>query len=76
MSERKRRTEENIEDVQRVSDILNKRIKKINKLGAPSGKDRNPFLNPDGGFDLIDEFVGIDFMPYEKKIKRPKIERS
>jgi len=71
MSERKRKTEESIEDVQRVSDILNKRIKKINKLGAPSGKDRNPFLNPDGGFDLIDEFV-----PYEKKIKRPKIERS
>jgi len=52
------------------------RIKKINKkLGAP-GKTKNPFLNPDGGFDLIDEFVGIDFMPYEKKIKRPKIERS
>jgi len=36
-------------------------------------KNKNPFLKPDGGFDLIEEFVGIDFMPYEpKKIKKQK----
>ena len=74
MAERKRRTEENIEDVQRISDILNKRIKKINtKLGAPS-KTKNPYLNPDGSFDLIEKFPGIDYMPYESKRKR-KIKR-
>ncbi|MBA7560450.1 hypothetical protein ES708_02076 [subsurface metagenome] len=47
MPERERRTEENIEDVERVSGILNRRIKKDKK---------NPFLNPDGGFDLIEKF--------------------
>ncbi|MBA7496501.1 hypothetical protein ES702_07110 [subsurface metagenome] len=37
MSEIKRKTEENIEDVERISDILNRRIKKSNtKPGAPS----------------------------------------
>lgn len=35
MPERKRRTEENIEDVERISNILNRRVKKSNaKLGA------------------------------------------
>ena len=48
MSERKRRTEENIEDVQRISDNLNRKTRK--------GKRKNPFLNPDGGFDLIEKF--------------------
>ena len=42
MSERKRKTEENIEDVQRVSDTFNRRARK--------GKRKNPFLKPDGGF--------------------------
>jgi len=50
-------------------------IKKKDKLGAP-GKTKNPYLNPDGSFDLIEKFPGIDYMPYEKKIKRPKIKRS
>ena len=36
-------------------------------------KNKNPFLKPDGGFDLIEKFPGIDFMPYEKKkIKKTK----
>ncbi|MBA7698627.1 hypothetical protein ES703_107306 [subsurface metagenome] len=53
MSEIRRKTEENIEDVERISNILNRRIKKINnKLGAP-GKDKknkNPLV---GKFDKI-----------------------
>jgi len=52
--------------------IRKKRIK--DKPGDP-GKDKknkNPYLLPSGGFDLIDEFVGIDFMPYESKKKRKK----
>ena len=44
MPERKRRTEENIEDVQRVSDTLNRRARK--------GKRRNPFLKPVCGSEL------------------------
>ena len=52
------------------------RIKKINKkLGNP-GKTKNPYLKLNGGIDLVEKFVGIDYMPYEKKIKRPKIKRS
>lgn len=45
------------------------KIKKINnKLGAPSDKrNKNPFLNPDGGFDLIEKFPS-----YESKKKRKK----
>ena len=47
------------------------KIKKINsKLGAPSKSDKknkNPFLKPDGGIDLIEKFPGIDFMIYEKE---------
>ena len=31
------------------------------------GKNKNPFLNPDGSFDLIEKFPGIDFMVYEKE---------
>ena len=74
MSGIKRRTEENIEDVQRISDTLNRRIKKSNsKLGARViKKNRNPFLRSDGGFNLDEKFVGIDFMPYESKKKRKK----
>ncbi|MBA7578523.1 hypothetical protein ES695_01650 [Candidatus Atribacteria bacterium 1244-E10-H5-B2] len=65
MSEIKRKTEENIEDVKRISNILNRRIKKSNiKLGPP-GKTKNPFLLPSGGFDLIEIFPS-----YESKKKR------
>ncbi|MBA7541852.1 hypothetical protein ES705_34168 [subsurface metagenome] len=36
-------------------------------------KNKNPFLKPDGSLDLIEEFPGIDYMPYEKeKIKKNK----
>lgn len=52
------------------------KIKKIkDKLGAPrkDKKNKNPYLKNDGSFDLIDEVVGIDFMPYEKRrIKKSK----
>lgn len=42
------------------------RIKKINsKPGAPSDKKKNPFLNPDGSFDLIEKFP-----VYKSKKKR------
>ncbi len=58
MPERERRTEENIEDVERVSGILNRRIKKDKK---------NPFLKPDGGIDLIEKFPS-----YKSKRKRKK----
>jgi len=58
MSEIKRKIEENIEDVERISNILSRRIKKKNK---------NLFLNPDGGFDLIEKFP-----VYESKKKRKK----
>jgi len=51
-------------------------IKKKDKLGPRVMTKKNPYLKPDGSFDLIEKFPGIDYMPYEKKIKRPKIERS
>jgi len=44
-------------------------IKREEEAGG-KGKDKNPFLNPDGGLDLIERFPGIDYMPYEKKIKK------
>ena len=71
MSEIKGKTEENIEDVERISNILNQRIKKsFRKLGTPSDKkNKNPFLKPNGGFDLIEKFPD-----YESKKKR-KIKR-
>jgi hypothetical protein len=49
--------------------IRKKQIK--NRLGAPSDR-RNSFLNVKGGFDLVEKFVGVDFLPYEKK----KIKKS
>ncbi|MBA7529540.1 hypothetical protein ES705_21738 [subsurface metagenome] len=65
MSEIKRKTKENIEDVERISNILNRRIKKsFRKLGAPSDK-KNPFLRTNGGIDLIETFPS-----YEDKRKR------
>jgi len=60
MSERKRRTEENIEDVERVSDNLNRRARKE--------KRKNPFLKPDGGFNLVEKLPGIDFLIYRNFI--------
>jgi len=47
--------------------IRKKRIK--GKLGprALLKKNKNPFKNPDGGFDLINKFPGIDFMNYEEE---------
>jgi len=36
-------------------------------------KNKNPFLKPDGGFDLIEKFPGIDFNIYEEeRIKKQK----
>lgn len=36
-------------------------------------KEKNPFLNPDGSFDLIDKFPGIDFNIYEEeRIRKQK----
>jgi hypothetical protein len=68
MSEIKRKTEENIEDVKRISNIINRRIKKsFRKLGPP-GKDKknkNPFLRSDGGFSLVEIFPS-----YKDKRKR------
>ena len=65
MSERKRRIErtvfdqaQKVEDVERISNILNRRIKK-NK--------RNPYLNFNGGIDLIETWPS-----YENKKKRKK----
>jgi len=50
-----------------------------NKPGAPSllKENKNPYLKPDGGIDLIDKFPSIDYMPYEKKkiIKRKRLKR-
>jgi len=46
------------------------KIKKINsKLGAPSDKKKNPFLKPNGGFDLIEKF------PSYKSKRKQKIKR-
>jgi len=68
MSEIKRKTEENIEDVKRISNIINRRIKKSDvKLGAPSDKKRNPYLKNNGSFDLIEKF------PEYKDKKKGKI---
>ena len=56
-----------------------KSIKKIIQEKEKSGekeKNKNPFLKPGGGFDLIEKFPGIDYMPYEKKkIKKSKTKR-
>ncbi len=41
MSEIKRKTEENVEDVERISNILNR---------------KNPYLRANGGFSLIEKF--------------------
>ncbi len=36
-------------------------------------KNKNPYLNPDGSFDLIEKFPGIDFNIYEEeRIKKQK----
>ena len=48
--------------------IKKRRVK--DKPGAPSGSDKknkNPFLKPNGSFDLIEKFPG-----YENKKKRKK----
>ena len=67
MTEIKRKTKENIEDVERISDIINRKIKKsFRKLGAPSDKkNKNPFLNSSGGISLIETWPS-----YEDKRKR------
>jgi len=40
-------------------------------------KKKNPFLNPDGSFNLIERFPGIDFMIYEKeRIKKQKAKKK
>jgi len=76
MSERKRRTEENIKDVERISNVLNRRIKKSNAKPGALGKTKNPYLGSNGGFNLVEKFVGIDYMPYEsKKTRKRKIKR-
>jgi len=47
------------------------RKKKIdNRLGARVTKNKNPFLNPGGGFDLIEKFP-----EYESKRKRKERRR-
>lgn len=36
-------------------------------------KNKNPYLKPNGGFDLIEKFPGIDFDIYEEeRIKKQK----
>ena len=67
MSEIKRKTEENIEDVKRISNIINRRIKKsFRKLGPPSDrKNKNPFLLPGGGINLVETWPS-----YKDKKKR------
>ena len=50
--------EQEIEDVQRMSNILNRRKKK---------DKRNPFLKNNGGIDLIERFP-----TYEKKKRKNK----
>lgn len=54
MSERKRKTEENIEDAERISNILDRKAKK-DKLG-PRVMTKNPYLRFNGGFSLIERF--------------------
>ena len=68
MPEIKRKIEENIEDVERISDILSRRIKR--KLGAPSDKKKNPFLLPGGGINLVETWPS-----YKDKKKRKKKRR-
>jgi len=55
--------EQKIEDTQRISNILNQRTKK---------DKRNPFLKKNGSLNLVEKFVGIDYMPYERRIKKSK----
>jgi len=67
VSEVKRRTEENIEDVRRISDILNCRIKKSGRKLGPRAIKKNPFLNPDGSFNLIEKFPEYESRRNQKK---------
>ncbi|MBA7586593.1 hypothetical protein ES708_28595 [subsurface metagenome] len=52
------------------------KTKKIrNKLRAP-GRTKNPYLESNNGFNLVEKFPGIDFMIYEKeKTKKRKKRR-
>lgn len=45
------------------------------KLGPRVMKKKNPFLNPDGGIDLIDKFPGTDYLKYSIKKGREKRKR-
>ena len=47
-------------------EIIEKCIKREEEAGEKR-KDKNLFLNPDGGLDLIERFPGVDYMPYAKK---------
>jgi len=49
--------EQKIEDIQRIKNILNRRTEK--------DKKKNPYLKPDGSFDLIEKFPN-----YKRKRKR------
>jgi hypothetical protein len=61
MPEIRRKTEENIEDVQRISDTLKRRVsREIRK-----DKKKNPFLLPGGGINLVETWPS-----YENKKKR------
>ncbi len=66
----KRKTKENIEDVERIWNILNRRIKKsFRKLGPSSDrKNKNPFLRSDGGFSLVEIFP--EYKDREKRKKK------
>lgn len=40
-------------------------------------KKKNPFLNTDGTFNLVEKFPGIDFIIYEEeRIKKQKIKEE
>ena len=42
------------------------------KLGARAVAKKNPYLKKNGSLNLVEKFVGIDYMPYEKRIKKSK----
>ena len=55
---------------------MSKKKKINNKLGAPSNKKKNRYLNPDGGIDLIEKFPGIDYLKYNIKKRKKSRKRD
>ena len=37
------------------------------EVDKKADKKKDPYLKPDGSLEIVDEFIGIDYLPYEEK---------